>query len=383
MQTPTPPTPQSRVVNPDMIIVGRESRGLSQKELADRLRTTQGRVSKVESGLLAVPDELLDDLSRVLGYPQNFFFQGDPLMGVGMAELFHRKKQDVPKKTLDRIYAEIEIRTRHMDALLRAMDIPCALQHIDVEDYGGAPEEVARLVRATWHIPRGPIMDLTHTVEDVGVIVLPFDFGTRHVDAISRWVRSLPPLVFANDTAPKDRFRWSLAHEIGHLVMHSTPTPDIEEQADRFAAELLMPEREIRPDLRNLTLPRLAQLKQYWRVSMNALLKRAQDLGAITENQGRYLWAQMAKAGYRTREPVELDVAGERAQLVRELIDAHRKNLGYSTSDLSGMLALYESDFHAWYMDEQTQTLKLIVGQAKRSASATSTESPEQTHSTR
>ncbi len=62
--------------------------------------------------------------------------------------------------------------------------------------------------------------------------------------------------------------RFSLAHELGHLVMHYYFIPSeatsVEDEANEFASEFLMHEREIRPQLKRLTLPILATLKQQW-----------------------------------------------------------------------------------------------------------------------
>ncbi len=341
---------QQKDVNPNMVILGRESRGLSQTELANKLNVTQGRISKIEMGLLPVPDDLLTLLSEVLDYPKHFFLQEGSIKGVGIAEIFHRKRQDVPKGTLSKIYAQMEIRLRHISLLLRALEIPCKVPRFDADEYNGQIEEIARLVRATWHLDRGPIQDLTQAVEDAGILVIPMDFGTKRVDAISRWIPGLPPLFFVNIHSPKDRYRFSLAHELGHIVMHELPNPDIEEQANRFAAEFLLPEREIAPNLTELSLPRLAILKRHWKVSMAALLKRAGDLGTITANQARYLWAQMAKAGYKTREPAELDVKGEQPHLLNELIEKYRNDLNYSIDELSQVLALNKEEFWSLYL---------------------------------
>ncbi len=350
-----------RPVNPDMVILGRESRGLSQKSLADELGVTQGRISKIEAGLLPVPDELLESLSAVLRYPAHFFVQEGGITGVGIAEVFHRKRQDVPKKVLDKIHAQMDIRLRHVSELLRSVEIPCELRRLDIDEYDGRVEEIARLVRASWRMPRGPVPDLTLTIEDAGVVVVPIDFKTPRIDAISRWIPGLPPLFFVNQHSPKDRYRFSLAHELGHIIMHALPTPEVEEQADRFAAEFLLPERDVRSDLTDLTLAKLAQLKLYWKTSMAALLKRAEDLGTITTYRARQLWSQMSTAGYKRHEPVELDPGGERPSLLKELIEAHRKELGYSTSDLGEMLALYEDEVESIYLQDGTRTkLKLL-----------------------
>lgn len=61
-------------------------------------------------------------------------------------------------------------------------------------------------------------------------------------------------MVLLNADLTNDRKRWTLAHELGHLVLHSNYIdPELESQADAFAAEFLMPRHIIEPDLRDLT----------------------------------------------------------------------------------------------------------------------------------
>ena len=57
-----------------------------------------------------------------------------------------------------------------------------------------------------------------------------------------------------NSRVPTDRKRMTLAHELGHIVMHSEPihlSKQSEEEAMRFAAEFLMPAHLIRPSSDN------------------------------------------------------------------------------------------------------------------------------------
>ena len=241
-------------VNPSMIVLARDSRRMTQKELAERLGITQGFLSKMEHDIHPVSEEHLEALSKTLHYPKQFFYQQQPLMGVGVAELFHRKRQDVPQKDLSQVYATVEIRARHVAALLQAVDIPRDIRRFPVDSYEGGAEDIARIVRAAWNVPRGPITDLTQVVENQGILVVPCDFPTSRIDAISRWHPQLPPIFFVNQAIPKDRYRFSLAHELGHILMHELPNPEIELQADAFACEFLMPERDIRQDLAELDL---------------------------------------------------------------------------------------------------------------------------------
>jgi Zn-dependent peptidase ImmA (M78 family) len=84
-----------------------------------------------------------------------------------------------------------------------------------------------------------------------------------------------------------DRSRLSLAHELGHIVMHTAPDDDekMESAAHRFAAAFLMPASDIKPYLISPRLSTLRRVKAYWRVSIKALIKRAFDLALITPSQ--------------------------------------------------------------------------------------------------
>ncbi len=97
-----------------------------------------------------------------------------------------------------------------------------------------------------------------------------------------------------------------------------------------------MPERDIRPYLSHVTLERLAALKQTWKVSMQALLARSGNLGLLTENQQRYLWMKLSAAGWRTREPVDID--REEPALLTEMVKFHLGDLGYSEEQLCSLL---------------------------------------------
>src|SRR5438270_13981923 len=97
----------NKPINPEMLTLARESRGLTQGELARALGASQGKISKYESGMLRVSDEELRELSKVLDYPPEFFFQQDPIKGAGSSCMYHRKRQSMPVLELRKIQAEV------------------------------------------------------------------------------------------------------------------------------------------------------------------------------------------------------------------------------------------------------------------------------------
>jgi Zn-dependent peptidase ImmA (M78 family)/DNA-binding XRE family transcriptional regulator len=325
-------------VNPAMIILAREARGLTQTELAELIGVSQAMLSKVEAGGKAPTEAMLSRLAEHLQYPETFFYQTDPVFGPGLSEFFHRKRQDVGVKTLAKIHAQINIIRMHVARLLRSVDFksPNRIRPIDLDEFEQKPDEIARAVRRAWQIPDGPIPNVIRVIEDAGGIVIRYPFGTPRVDAISRWVPGMPPLFFVNEGMPTDRERLTLCHELGHLVMHDVPNGDMEAQANQFASEFLMPAREIAPQLDRVSLARLAAMKPYWRVSMAALLYRAEFLKRIPRRSSQFLWMQMTP--YKRQEPPELDLAPEEPTLLREILDLHRNTFGYGLPEFAQML---------------------------------------------
>jgi Zn-dependent peptidase ImmA (M78 family) len=105
--------------------------------------------------------------------------------------------------------------------------------------------------------------------------------------------------------APPDRRRFTMAHELGHLVLHEDSYTDDhgEREANAFAAEFLMPAEQIRPQLRRLTLKRALALKLEWHASVAALIIRAKDVKAITPAHATRLHKQRSGMGWTRNEP--------------------------------------------------------------------------------
>jgi len=346
-----------------MFILARESRGLTQVQLKDKMKVSQAVISRVEQGFLKASDDLIKNFSDNLQYPESFFFE--PGYRYPPATPFHRKKKALPKRIQSMIEAKANIRRGHITKLLNAVEfIDTKVRHLDLCEYNDDPSEIARAIRRAWMLPRGPIENVTKTLENSGIIVVFWDFGTPLLDGFTLLTDNAPPIIYINSDMSGDRIRFTLSHELGHVTMHSTPTSTMEDEADLFASEFLMPSDEIGPYLNHtpvnqINLNRLASLKLYWKASMAALLKKASHLKKITYNQERYLWSQMAKYGYLKREPVQFDLSVEYPSLLQEILDLYSNELSYSNYELSELMALHEEEFSELYLPH-TQKLRVV-----------------------
>jgi Zn-dependent peptidase ImmA (M78 family) len=180
--------------------------------------------------------------------------------------------------------------------------------------------------------------------------LINFDFNTDRVDGMSILANGTFPIVFSNKRSLGDRQRFTLAYELGHLVMHLQTNPsftrDISHEANEFAAEFLMPEKDIKGDFKDgVTVNILADLKRKWKVSMQALLYRANDIDIITDNQKRYLINQFNSMNIRRREPAELDIPRENSMKLRDLITTYKNKQKLNVKQLALFFNSSEDEF--------------------------------------
>jgi Zn-dependent peptidase ImmA (M78 family)/transcriptional regulator with XRE-family HTH domain len=348
------------IFNPSLLILARESRGLTQTELAQKALISQAQLSKIELGLQKVSASEERLFSEVLRYPISFFYGECELFKVNAH--YYRKKMQTPKKVLQKTEALMNICKMNIDKLLISVEIINKnIPAWDVEKDGSA-EQCANFLREFWHLPKGKIENLIKVVEKNGILVFDLDMQTDEIDAMSVLSKNGYPIIFLNRDRPADRQRFNLAHELGHLLMHFAQKVgldrDVEQEAHEFASAFLLPKSDISYHLQRLDLAKLADLKRYWKVSMAALLMRAKKIQGISEDQYKRLWKLMAVRGYKTEEPVFFD--REKPTLVDEIISVHQTDLQYSSAELAKLFNLHLDEFEFLYLNKANSHLRIV-----------------------
>ncbi|MBI3518073.1 MAG: ImmA/IrrE family metallo-endopeptidase [Bacteroidetes bacterium] len=337
---------ESEKINPKMLTLAREARGYSQADLAEKSGVSRSNISRFEQDNLQMSSELLNKIMGVLKFQDSLFYADTEILPSAL----YRRRDTVPAKRLMQIDANINIYQMNIARLLsamkkEAMEIP-SLPLFETR----TPEAAAIKLRKLWKLNKGAIENLTQVLEEHGFITIAMDFDTERVDSRSILIEDKFPVIFYNKKLLGDRLRFTLAYELGHIVMHTRTSlitfTDLSKEANSFAAEFLMPKEDILKDLSaNVDLDLLARLKGKWKASMHALLYRAVELEMITENQKRYLINQFNALKIRRREPKELDLIIERGKLLRDLITKYRTNQKMSMSEMAAFFHLHEAEF--------------------------------------
>ncbi len=330
----------------EAIVTLRRANGLTQQELADRAEITQAALSRYENELRSPDASAISTLAEALGVTAEFLQRADRADGAFMIEAHMRRRATARPTVWRQLEAKLNVYRQHLEAVAETVDLVprLSLPTFDPMEYG--PDEAARMVRMQWRMPAGPVRGLTRWLESAGCLIVIEDFGSAaggsRVDGLSQW-SSDAPVVLVNERAPTDRLRLTLAHELGHICLHSDELGgDPEDEANSFAAEFLMPAAAIRADLRNLDLGRLHLLKRQWGVSMQALIERAHHLGTLAPAKRTSLYKALSKRGWRTEEPLSDELPPEQPTLVHRLVDA-LSDAGLTRSETRHVIGITES----------------------------------------
>ncbi|MGB0034806.1 MAG: ImmA/IrrE family metallo-endopeptidase, partial [Candidatus Acidiferrales bacterium] len=280
-------------------------------------------IAHIEGGFKNASRDLVTQIAMQTQFPLPFF-TNDPLREFPVQSLLFRARASMTRREAAEACRYAEIIYEIAEMLARKLTaIPVILPTKNAD-----PATAAMQTRLAMQFPHEePIPHLINAAERLGVLVLALPAALSGRDAFVVWVErdSGPvPLLAISKDRPGDRLRMSVAHELGHLTMRHSPNfdPEQEKEAYAFAAELLMPALAMRREITNpVTLSSIAVLKTRWRVSIQSIIRRAFDLHLISDRQYRYLFEQLSIKGWKTREPINLDIPAEKPRGLKQMAE--------------------------------------------------------------
>ncbi|WP_046469818.1 XRE family transcriptional regulator [Allosalinactinospora lopnorensis] len=324
------------------LTLARNLAGMRKNALATQVGKSPTAVAGYENGAMRPAATTVAELALALQVDPEFFLPRPGAMNATSSPAHFRSLRSTTQLARDQAYAYGQLVVDVAAAVERHVEFPGRnfplIPVVGEEPDRNAPEEAAGQLRKEWGLAEGPVGHLVRLVENHGGLVVFTPPGVSAVDAYS-FDSALRPVILLNPL--KDdyfRQRFDVAHELGHLVMHIDAEPGgrvVENQAHRFAAELLMPAEQVIDQLpARADWQALQRLKQHWNVSLQALLFRARTLGVMREVTYRNAMASLAQKGWRRREPGPMPVL-EQPSLLPGAVELLAKEAGVEGATLA------------------------------------------------
>ncbi|ACL42551.1 protein of unknown function DUF955 (plasmid) [Pseudarthrobacter chlorophenolicus A6] len=282
-------------------------------------------ISDFENGKKEPAPETLRRLGHVLGVPLEHFARPG-IEEVPVASVSFRAPSKMTARNRDMALTvsghAIELRAwidSHYDT--PPADVPT------LHKFTGAPDAsaAAEILRAKWGLGQAPLGNMIHLLELHGVAVFSAKADKGEMDAFS-FRDSGTPYVLLSTKKSAERGRFDAAHELGHLVLHAESVKpsgvEAEREADSFASAFLMPEADVRAQVRlNPSLDEILRKKKRWNVSAMALAYRLHDLGLLSDWLYHTTCVNLSRMGYRSGEPNGINRESSRllTQVVNDL----------------------------------------------------------------
>lgn len=329
---------------PKRLTEAREAVAMSMSALAEECDLSPAAISAFESARRKPSSETVRILAQKLDVPFRYLVKERPFPVVAEGAVFFRstttartRREQKRRSRLARWSYEVSAWIdKYVDLPVSNLPEPESLGLPESGEYDEEDiEQAAYSLREYWKLTMGPIPQLIDLLEANGVFVVRQDLKNRKLDAFSQIINGRP-MVFLGNSTSAVRSRFDAAHELAHLILHqqlsqediSEPTilKRIEQEANLFAAAFLLPEQTLAQELYGLTLGSFQILKKRWLVSMQAIIYRCQQIGALDADQSRSLFIQISSKGWRTKEPLDDVIEHENSALPRqawELIASH------------------------------------------------------------
>lgn len=304
-------------------------RAMTVTAVMESLGWKHSRLNRVErSPTTTLSAEDFERLVAVLRFPAKFFTTV-PTSRVHPRDLLFRAPRSITATEREYLAQFAALAGEFLDELHTRVKLPPV--RVPVLDSETPVDQAAAEVRKAWGLdPDAPIGYLTHEIERNGVAIVMrrlLTSSSRRIlgdeDSTGKLDKHLGysvrvgefntrPLIVVRQSSSWERTRWTLSHEVGHLVLHAAGSvnEEREEQASAFASEFLAPAAVLADEVsRAPSLAELLPVKARWGISLGALLKHLHTSKLLSDERFEALRRQLY-----TRTNTETDTTWGRVE---------------------------------------------------------------------
>lgn len=296
---------------------------MSLRQLADACGITPMAVSNYESGKRKPDMETIKKLADALGvYVVDFLASRNANLSFDHREF--RKHSSLTRYQQELVQASVEeYFNRFFDAVecIGGDPLPEPPKCHTLFHTGNCEDDAMLLRKYLGLQEHGPIGELVGDLENKGIMIMELEVADNHFFGMNGFVNQYPYIVINTDMKP-ERKRTTILHELAHLMFVWDEDTDDEAEATAIAGATLIPKDDLTRELgfrkTKLTKDMTLVCEEYG-VSMFLLVKRASQVGIISDSLAKefYIWAN--KVNWRKDEPNRVKT-DEKPMLFHQLV---------------------------------------------------------------
>lgn len=331
--------------------------GYSLRKLANLIGYSQTTISKWENGKNTPTNEAVARLATVFNVENNFFSESNKIFDFD-SSVFFRRGAVVPKRNTEEAKAKERLFSLADQSLTKIMGLK-TYHKIGIENTSTNFKVLSREfichkaneLRKYLHLEEGPINNVTTIVEKLGIRVCFSNLDSVKIDAVTGFIDKQPYIILNSQRLSSVRIRFNLAHELGHIILHSNypirvvqnmnNRATLEHEANEFANNFLLPDISLTYDMEKTNMKFLLGLKKKWHVSLQAIIYKGNEIGLISDEQALFLRQTISRNHWRINEPLDKIIPIEYPTFYKtaiEILNLDKKRLVSDVSEDTGLM---------------------------------------------
>lgn len=264
---------------------------LSQQKLADKTSVSKQMISKYEKGESKPSSPVLIELAKALGVKIDYFFTQS--FEVDLGAINFRKKSKLTQTRLNSIKEEVKIRLSNYLEIEDILQIKSTFGNSVAKQKVTSLEDIEKVVlhlRNEWEIGLDPLHNIIQLLEDLEIKVIEIEEKENLLDGMAAFVDDKYPVIVVNKIFGIERKRFTLLHELGHLLLD---LPECDEKTEetycnQFASEFLFPTQSVYREFGlkrdRISFKELEPIQRKYGISIQAIIYRLVNVGVLPKN---------------------------------------------------------------------------------------------------
>lgn len=273
--------------------------GLSLRETADLIGVSKQMISKYEQGESIPTSGKLIKLAKVLKVKVDYFFL--PCL-VDIGEVNFRKKSSLSIKKINALKESIKMKLSNYLEIENILQIENLFENPINKKEVNSINDIERIVhelRVEWEIGQDPIHNIIQLLEDQEIKVIEIDEPENNFDGLASITNKKYPVIVINKNFSVERKRFTLLHELGHLLLEIQENNGKHEEnlCNRFAAEFLFPKKMVKKEFgekrESVSIKELIEVQKKYGISIKAIIYRLKDAEVLSENRVKEFYKKL------------------------------------------------------------------------------------------
>lgn len=294
--------------------LARKMAGFSLQDLADAVssKVTKQALSRYEQGEMNPSSDVLLAIAKALKVKPDYFLKSESLE---LGKVLFRKRAALTKKEEEAIVEKVRDYVERYLELEEILNVSSVFEN-PLKDFKintkSDIEKAANFLRKAWDLGENPIPNLVEMLELKGIKILLID-EVDSIDGLAVFTSTgIPILVVNKRDKPIERLRFTIIHELAHLLLNLSVLEDNhkleEEWCHYFSSSFLLPTHMLRRMIGEgkrsyIYINELIKIKEYFGISIRAIVHRLNTLEIITPSYYQRWMVYMSKEYGPKNEP--------------------------------------------------------------------------------